>query len=154
MDSHVSRRIHTALAMLVLVVAAPLALADKYDGLTVSFDKPMAEVQKAAIDALTVVGVDVKKQDPNYVEGKRSHKVGVFVGSGGEVLSVALTAVSPQKTEATVRTTKTFVGRMGQKVWDQDVVNEMAKSLGVSSPAAATPAAGTPPPATAAPAAR
>ena len=87
-------------------------------------------------DALTTVGVDVKKQDPNYVEGKRGHKVGVFVGSGGEILSVALTAVSPDKTEAKVRTTKTFVGRMGQKVWDQEVVNEMAKALGVTPPAA------------------
>ena len=122
--------------MILLVAATPVALADKYDGMTVTFDKPLAAVQKAAVDALTVVGVDVKKQEPNYVEGKRGHKVGVFVGSGGEVLSVALTAVGPDKTEAKVRTTKTFVGRMGQKVWDQDVVNEMAKALGVSPPAA------------------
>jgi len=122
--------------MILLVAATPVALADKYDGMTVTFDKPLAAVQKAAVDALTVVGVDVKKQEPNYVEGKRGHKVGVFVGSGGEVLSVALTAVGPDNTEAKVRTTKTFVGRMGQKFWDQDVVNEMAKALGVSPPAA------------------
>jgi hypothetical protein len=137
MNSHIARRSFGLLTMILFVAAAPVALADKYEGMTVTFDKPMAAVQKAAVDALTTVGVDVKKQDPNYVEGKRSHKVGVFVGSGGEVLSVALTAVTPDKTQAKVVTTKTFVGRMGQKVWDQDVVNEMAKALGVSPPAAA-----------------
>jgi len=136
MNSRIAHRSFSLLTMILLVAATPVALADKYDGMTVTFDKPLAAVQKAAVDALTVVGVDVKKQEPNYVEGKRGHKVGVFVGSGGEVLSVALTAVGPDKTEAKVRTTKTFVGRMGQKVWDQDVVNEMAKALGVSPPAA------------------
>ena len=140
MKSHAARHFFSMLTLL-LVVAAPVALADSYDGMTVTFDKPMAAVQKAAVDALTVVGVDIKKQDPNYVEGKRSRKVGVFVGSGGEVLSVALTAVTPDTTQAKVRTNKTFVGRMGQKVWDQDVVNEMAKALGVSPP---TPTAGAP----------
>ncbi len=133
MNSQILQRCAAVLALLTLAATAP-AFADSYDGLTVTFDKPVAEVQKAAIDALTVVGVDVKKQEPNYVEGKRGHKVGVFVGSGGEILSVALTAVSPDKTEAKVRTTKTMLGRMGQKVWDQDVVNEMAKALGVNPP--------------------
>lgn len=33
-----------------------------------------------------------------------------------------------------------MLGRLGQKVWDQDVVNEMAKALGVSPPASPTPA--------------
>ncbi len=136
MDSLLIRRCSAVLTMLLLVAAAPVALADKYDGMTVTFDKAMTEVQKAAVDALTTVGVDVRKQDPNYVEGKRGHKLGVFVGSGGEILSVALTAVSPDKTEAKVRTTKTMLGRLGQKVWDQDVVNEMAKALGVAPPAA------------------
>ena len=137
MLSRTVRRSFSLLTVILFVAAAPAAFADKYDGMTVTFDKPIATVQKAAIDALTVVGVDVKKQDPNYVEGKRSRKVGVFVGSGGEVLSVALTAVGSDKTEAKVKTTKTFVGHMGQKVWDQDVVNEMAKALGVDPPAAA-----------------
>jgi hypothetical protein len=141
MNSRIARRSFRVLTLILLVAATQVALADKYDGMTVTFAKPLATVQKAAVDALTVVGVDVKKQEPNYVEGKRSHKVGVFVGSGGEVLSVALSAVGPDKTEAKVRTTKTFVGHMGQKIWDQDVVNEMAKALGVDAPAGAAPAA-------------
>jgi len=117
-------------------MSAPLALAEKYDGLTVTFDKPIEEVQKAAVDALTVVGVTLSKQEPNLVEGKRKNKVGFMVGSGGEVLSVALTSLEAGKTQAKVRTTKTFVGRAGQKVWDQPILEEMSKVLGVTAPAA------------------
>ena len=126
-----------------LIAAAPAALAEKYDGMTVTFDHPPETVQKAAIDALTVVGVELKKQEPLFLEGKRKNKVGLFVGSGGEVLSVALTALDGGKTQAKIRTTKTFVGRAGQKVWDQPIADEMAKALsgGTSAPSAAAPAA-------------
>ena len=64
-----------------------------------------------------------------------------MVGSGGEVLSVALTSLEAGKTQAKVRTTKTFVGRAGQKVWDQPILEEMSKVLGVSAPSASTAAA-------------
>jgi alkylation response protein AidB-like acyl-CoA dehydrogenase len=136
----VGRLIAAGLALL-FMTAAPLALAEKYDGVTVTFDKPIAEVQKAAVDALTTVGVTLNKQEANLVEGKRKNKVGFMVGSGGEILSVALTEVEAGKTSAKVRTTKTFVGRAGQKVWDQQVLDEMSKVLGVSNPAGAPPAA-------------
>ena len=126
---------------LFFVAAAPAALAEKYDGVTVTFDKPIVEVQKAAVDALTTVGAPPSKQEPNFVEGKRKNKMGLMVGSGGEMLSVALTSVDAGKTQAKVRTTKTFVGRAGQKVWDQQILDEMSKSLGVSAPVAPTAAA-------------
>jgi hypothetical protein len=127
-----------------LIAAAPAALAEKYDGMTVTFDHPPEVVQKAAIDALTVVGVEIKKQEPLLVEGKRKNKMGLMVGSGGEVLSVSLTPLDGGKTEAKIRTTKTFVGRAGQKVWDQPVAEEMTKALGAP-PAASAPAAGAAP---------
>lgn len=132
-----------ALLPVALLVAAGGAAASGYDGLAVTFEKPLEQVQTAAVDALVVVGVEIKKQEPGFVEGKRKNKVGAFVGSGGEVLSVKLTAVDAGKTEVKVRTTKTFVGRAGQKVWDQPVIDEMTKSLGVSAApaAAAAPAA-------------
>jgi hypothetical protein len=107
------RGLALACSAIVLSAVAPAALAEKYDGLTVTFEQPLDSVQKAAIDALATVGVDVKKPEPNYLEGKRRHKVGAFVGSGGEVLSVSLKAVDATHTEAKVRTTKTFVGRAG-----------------------------------------
>ncbi len=135
-----SRVVAAALALL-FVGVAPLALAEKYDGVTVTFDKPIVEVQKAAVDALTTVGAPPSKQEPNFVEGKRKNKMGLMVGSGGEVLSVALTSVDGGKTQAQVRTTKTFVGRAGQKVWDQQILDEMAKTLGASTPAAPATAA-------------
>jgi hypothetical protein len=44
--------------------------------------------REAAFDALTVIGCSIKKEEAAYVEGKRDRKVGVFVGSGGETVSV------------------------------------------------------------------
>jgi len=134
------RALAAGLALL-FVVVAPAALAEKYDGVTITFDKPIEDVQKAAVDALTTVGAPPSKQEPNFVEGKRKNKMGMMVGSGGEMLSVALTSVETGKTQAKVRTTKTFVGRAGQKVWDQQILEEMAKVLGVSAPAAPAAAA-------------
>jgi hypothetical protein len=136
----ISRRrvMRAALPAIVLMFAAATASAEKYDGVVVTFEKPAEEVHKAAVDALTVVGVEIKKDEPLFVEGKRKNKMGAFVGSGGEVLSVALTSVDGGKTQAKVRTTKTMLGRAGQKVWDQQVIDEMNKTLGTT---AAAPAA-------------
>jgi hypothetical protein len=134
-----------AAAGLALLVGATTSMAgEKYDGVTVTFEKPMPDVQKAAVDALTTVGVEIKKQEPNVVEGKRKNKVGLFVGSGGEILTVTMTEIDAGKTSAKVRTTKTFVGRAGQKVWDQQVLEEMSKVLGVSPPAVAAAAPSAP----------
>jgi hypothetical protein len=130
-----------AAGLALLVVSAASVAAEKYDGVTVTFEKPMADVQKAAVDALTTVGVTIKKQEANVVEGKRKNKVGLFVGSGGEILTVTMTEIDAGKTSTKVRTTKTFAGRAGQKVWDQQVLEEMSKVLGVSPPAGATAAA-------------
>jgi len=133
---------HARRATLFAILAAAISsttFAGGYDGVTVAFDKPAEQVQKAAVDALTVVGVEIKKQEPLLVEGKRKNKMGAFVGSGGEILSVTLTAVDGGNTSAKIRTTKTFVGRAGQKVWDQAILDEMNKVLGTS---VAAPAAG------------
>lgn len=127
-----------AAGLALLGVTSAAVAGDKYDGVTVTFEKPMADVQKAAVDALTTVGVTIKKQEPNIVEGKRKNKVGLFVGSGGEILTVTMTEIDAGKTSTKVRTTKTFAGRAGQKVWDQPVLEEMSKVLGVSLPAGAT----------------
>jgi hypothetical protein len=116
--------------MLVSSVALP---ADK--GVQASFDKPIAAVHKAAVDALTVIGCTIKKEDPAYVEGKRERKIGVFVGSGGETVSVALTDSGSGKVSVEVHTAKTFVGGAGQKNWDQAVVDEMTKQLAAAAPA-------------------
>src|SRR5688572_15944037 len=120
-------RLLAAYLVVTALVFSPLALADKYDGVTVTFDQPIEVVQKAAVDALTVVGVTIDKQEPALIAGKRKNKMGFMMGSGGEILSVALTVINENKTEAKIRTTKTFVGRAGQKVWDQTIIDEMNK---------------------------
>jgi hypothetical protein len=100
---------------------------------TVSY--PLEAVKKAAADALTVIGCTIKKDESAYVEGVRTRKVGVFVGSGGETVSVALSPAADGKTSVDIRTKKTFVGGAGQKNWDQAVLDEIMKDLSVPQPA-------------------
>lgn len=107
------------------------------------FDQPAEKVQKAAVDALVVLGCGLKKQEPTYVEGKRTRKVGAFVGSGGETLRVWLDTAQPEKTAVRVSSEKTFLGMAGQKNWDDQIVAEMTKVLspGATETPAAAPAA-------------
>ena len=100
--------------------------ADK--GVQATFDDSIDAVKKAAADALTVVGCEIKKNDSNYIEGVRAHKMGAFVGSGGETVSVALTATDG-KISVEIHTKKSFVGMAGQKNWDESVLEEMKKTL-------------------------
>ncbi|MDP2753621.1 MAG: hypothetical protein Q8P40_04440 [Nitrospirota bacterium] len=64
----------------------------------VVFQKQIEVVQKAAVDALVVLGFDVKKTEPTYVEGSRPRKIGLFVGSGGETVGIWLESLEPEKT--------------------------------------------------------
>ena len=123
------RALVSALFLLLTAVGTPAMAADKYEGLTATIAAPAAKVQKAAADALTVLGVEIKKNEPGFLEGPRSRKFGAFVGSGGEVLSIRITPKDDATSEVQVRTTKTMLGRMGQKVWDQPMIDEINKSL-------------------------
>jgi hypothetical protein len=96
---------------------------------TAVFQQPIEKVQKAAVDAMVVTGFDVTKQEATYVEGFRPRKVGLFVGSGGETVGIWLSSIAPDKTEVKVNTAKSFVGYVGQKEWDQEILAEMTKSL-------------------------
>jgi hypothetical protein len=112
--------------------------ADK--GVQATLDQPISSVHKAAIDALTVIGCTIKKEEAAYIEGKRERKIGAFVGSGGETVSVTLSDAGAGKVGVDIRTAKTFVGGAGQKNWDQPVLDEMTKVLASSAPAATAPA--------------
>jgi len=92
------------------------------------FAQPMSKVQEQAVNAMVVLGCKIKKQLPNYVEGKRSRKVGVFVGSGGETLRVWLTEADGI-TSIKVKTDRTFAGGAGQKNWDEELVEEIKKAF-------------------------
>ena len=129
-----SRNVH-ALAFILLgaFTTGVVSAADK--GVQATFDQPMTAVHKAAVDALTVIGCTIKKEDPAYVEGKRERKIGAFVGSGGETVSVTLSDAGAGKVRVDIRTARTFVGGAGQKNWDQPVLDEMTKELASSAPA-------------------
>ncbi len=48
----------------------------------------MAVVHSAALHSLAENGFEVQKDEANYVEGFRPHKLGLVVGSGGETVGV------------------------------------------------------------------
>jgi hypothetical protein len=87
-------------------------------------------VQKAALDSLIVSGFEIQKTEPLYVEGMRPHRVGLVVGSGGETVGVWLEALSDSRTAVRVDTAKSLLGIAGQRKWNEDILNEMSKTLG------------------------
>jgi hypothetical protein len=94
------------------------------------FQQPIEKARQASVDALTMTGFEIKKQEPAYVEGFRPRKMGLFVGSGGETVGVWLATLAPDQTEVKVKTARSFVGGAGQKNWDNEVMAEITKSLG------------------------
>ena len=103
--------------------------ASRPEGQEAVFNYPPESVNKAATNALAVLGFDIQKTEPLYLEGYRPHKIGLFVGSGGETGHIWLEPLEGGKTRARVATTKSFVGYVGQKNWDQEILDEMQKSL-------------------------
>ena len=93
------------------------------------FEHSLGDTKRAAVDALTVLGFEIEEDTNNYVEGHRPHKVGLFVGSGGETVGVWLESLSQEKTAVKVDTAKSFVGFVGQEDWDEEIIGEMKKSL-------------------------
>ena len=93
--------------------------------------RPQAKVQAAAVAALKSIGCDIKEQTPQMVSGKRSNKMGIMVGSGGETVIVNLAMVSTTSTRVEVMTKKSIVGIVGQKNWDDEVMAEIKSQLGL-----------------------
>ena len=85
-------------------------------------NQPITKVQKAAVIALTTIGSELKKEEPNYLEGHRPLKMGVLVGSGGETVKIWLEEITSQQTGVKVKTSKSMVGIAGQKNWDSEVL--------------------------------
>jgi hypothetical protein len=82
----------------------------------------------AAKQALTTYGCEMKKERADYLECTRSRHLGVFVGSGGEKITVQL---SPKEggTRVVIKTGKGFAGRLGKKNWSTPVFAEMERLL-------------------------
>jgi len=123
-------RLMACLGVVPLVLVACASTPDLPKTPGVVFTQPVEKTRQGAVDALVVLGFDVKKQDPAYVEGFRPRKIGLFVGSGGETVGVWLEPVGDQQTRVRVDTAKSLAGIVGQKNWDADVVAQMEKTLG------------------------
>ena len=89
---------------------------------------PMDKVLDAVKQAITTYGCDVKREKPDYVECTRDRHVGVMVGSGGEKVTVQLSAKGTE-TRVQIKTGKGFVGRLGKKNWSTPIFDEMMKTL-------------------------
>ncbi len=97
------------------------------------FESSLDDTKRAAVEALTVLGFKIEEETPSYIRGPRPHQVGLFVGSGGETVGIWLEPASAGKTGVKVDTAKSFVGYVGQKDWDTEIIAEMRKSLAGSS---------------------
>jgi hypothetical protein len=98
-------------------------------GLSQSFAASPEDVKAATIAAMQKYNFNFKNTDGMSLEGKRSNKVGLMVGSGGERMKAEITVLSDGMTEVHVQTKKTFVGIAGQKNWDDEVMELIVESL-------------------------
>jgi hypothetical protein len=91
---------------------------------------PMAKVLDAARQATATYGCDSKKdkEKADYLECTRDRHIGVFVGAGGEKVTVKLSEKGSE-TRVEIKTGKGFVGRVGKKNWSTPIFNEMMKTL-------------------------
>jgi hypothetical protein len=94
-------------------------------------DHPIDKRQHALKLSMETFGLVFKNARPDYLEGTRSRRIGLMLGSGGEKVTVKLTSDS-SKTRVKVETGKGFVGRLGKKNWSTPIFNEALKILGGS----------------------
>ncbi|MCA9405725.1 MAG: hypothetical protein KC684_04250 [Candidatus Omnitrophica bacterium] len=85
----------------------------------------MEETRQKALDALIVNGFELQEQSEGYIQGKRPNKIGLFVGSGGEIIGIWLESVSDNKTRVLIRKKKTMMGYVGQKNWEKEIRKEI-----------------------------
>jgi hypothetical protein len=123
--------IGTALVLLLATLTIGCASTPEQEELEQQYmlENSLAETNRAAVDALTVLGFEIEENTDTYVEGHRPHKIGLFVGSGGETVGVWLEAISDKQTKVKIDTAKSFAGYVGQKDWDEEMIAEMRKFL-------------------------
>lgn len=76
-----------------------------------------------------IIALDSKitEEQDTSIKAQRNRHVGVFVGSGGEELSVNLKEIDSNKTFISATTKTGFVGGAGQKAWSCQIIDEMLK---------------------------
>lgn len=81
-----------------------------------------------ALDAIAVFGFVVMQENDRFIKGNRPNKMGLLVGSGGEIVTITLDPIEENKTNVHVNTKITFVGMVGQKNWNNEIKAEMLKA--------------------------
>ncbi|MCH6256766.1 hypothetical protein MLD52_09425 [Puniceicoccaceae bacterium K14] len=87
------------------------------------------ELQIASKQALVAIGCKIKKEQPDFIEAKRPNKIGVAVGSGGEILKINFKIIDENNTEITVATKKTMAGYVGQRLWSEELLENIKTIL-------------------------
>jgi hypothetical protein len=103
--------------------------SEKTKGQTQAFAATLSDTKAAAISALKLNGFEIKEESDTSITASRPRKIGLAVGSGGEKITVSLTAESDTSTKVSVETKKTFVGYAGQKNWDEPVLTAIGEKL-------------------------
>jgi hypothetical protein len=92
---------------------------------SVVLNKNLADTAAIATKVLSAVDATVTEKTGTEIKAQRNRHVGLFVGSGGEELHVALKPIPEKGTFVTVATKTGFVGGAGQKAWSCQIVDQM-----------------------------
>ena len=87
----------------------------------------IGEAKAMARKVLVAIDSTVSEETDTQLKAQRNRHIGVFVGSGGEELTVTLRGVASGRTYLTATTKTGFVGGAGQKAWSCQIVDELAK---------------------------
>lgn len=95
-----------------------------YDA-SVLLGKNLSDTKEIAKKVLIAIDSDIEEETETLIKAQRNRHMGVFVGSGGEELSVAFKGISSETTFVTATTKTGFVGGAGQKAWSCQIIDEM-----------------------------
>lgn len=93
------------------------------------FQHSLETVRTTALEALVVFGFELEEETTHYLEGHRPHKMGLFVGSGGETVGLWLEPLDDHGTRVLVDTSKSLLGIVGQRNWNDEILAEIGRSL-------------------------
>jgi hypothetical protein len=77
--------------------------------------------------ALVAVDSTISEETDILIKAQRNRHIGVFVGSGGEKISISLKEAGENKTFMAITTKTGFVGGAGQKAWSCQILDEVVK---------------------------
>jgi hypothetical protein len=101
----------------------PVKAEGCYDA-SVLLTKNIRESADISAKVLAAVDSTVSERTEFQIKAQRNRQIGLFVGSGGEELTIGLKA-SPGGTFVTVATKTGFVGGAGQKAWSCQIVDQI-----------------------------